>query len=92
VLHAFGATATLASVQIGSDGDYYGVTHQADTVFRLQPRPGVPGKWNLKVLSSFANGGAYANGGLVLGSAGAIYGTTQSGGHDNGGVIFSLSP
>ena len=92
VLHAFGAAATLMSVQMGSGGDYYGVTRQADTVFRLQPRPGVPGKWNLKVLSNFANGGAYANGGLVLGSAGVIYGATQSGGHNNGGVIFSLKP
>jgi uncharacterized repeat protein (TIGR03803 family) len=83
-------------------GNVYGTTYgggngagQGDgTVFVLEPRLGVAGKWNLKVLYKFANAstGFLPNGDLVLDAAGAIYGTTQAGGDTEHGVLFRLSP
>jgi uncharacterized repeat protein (TIGR03803 family) len=52
------------------------------TVFKLSPPKTKGGKWTEKVLHSFAAGtdGANPNGGLVLDSAGDIFGTTAFGG------------
>ena len=52
------------------------------TVFELSPPKIKGGKWTEKVLHSFAGGtdGANPNGGLVLDSTGAVYGTTAWGG------------
>jgi hypothetical protein len=76
------------------------------TVFELSPPMKRGGNWTEKVLHSFAgmpNGkqlgdGANPNGGLVLDSKGAIYGTSYTGGyqcpHDSGqgcGTVFKLS-
>lgn len=70
------------------------------TVFELSPPQQKGGKWTERVLHSFAGGidGANPNGGLVLDSAGGIYGTTSSGGNrgcksDSGtgcGIAFEL--
>jgi len=72
------------------------------TVFKMSPPTTKGGKWTEKVLHSFAGGsdGANPNGGLVLDSKGAIYGTTPYGGNqgcksDSGigcGTVFSLKP
>ena len=80
-------------------------------VFRLSPPRTKGGKWTEKVLHAFAGGpvgrkfgdGAEPNGGLVLDSKGAVYGTTYYGGDEagecNGGVggigcgtVFKLVP
>ena len=70
-------------------------------VFELSPPKNKGGKWTEKVLHGFAGGtdGANPNGGSVLNSSGAIYGTTQFGGfdcpHNSGqgcGTAFQLSP
>jgi uncharacterized repeat protein (TIGR03803 family) len=59
------------------------------------------GKWKEKVLHGFKSGkdGANPNGGLVLDSKGAIYGTTFGGGNESGpcgaggcGTAFKLKP
>jgi len=77
------------------------------TVFVLSPPKQKGGQWTEKALHSFAgiaNGkqsgdGANPNGGLVLDSKGAIYGTTLSGGYNCAyhsghgcGTIFELKP
>jgi hypothetical protein len=73
------------------------------TVFELSPPKQKGGKWTEKVLHSFAGGstdGANPNGGLVLDSTGAIYGTTAAGSNQNCrtagsvgcGVVFELTP
>jgi hypothetical protein len=73
------------------------------TVFKLTPPRQKSGAWTEQVLHSFASGmdGAIPNGGLVLDSKGAIYGTTGIGGNQlcnygNGqigcGIVFQLSP
>jgi hypothetical protein len=81
------------------------------TVFKLSPPKTKGGKWTEKVLHSFAGigsgkqygDGAVPNGGLVLDSKGAIYGTTGFGGDGSGvcqegngfdgcGTVFVLKP
>ena len=67
------------------------------TVFELSPPKQKGGKWTEKILHSFAGGtdGATPNGGLVLDSKGAIYGTTYSGGNESChcyGTAFELVP
>ena len=76
---------------------------QCGTVFKLSPPKTKGGHWTEKVLHSFAGGtdGANPNGGLVLDSKRAVYGTTTIGGNQlcnfgNGnlgcGIVFRLSP
>ncbi|MGA8733068.1 MAG: choice-of-anchor tandem repeat GloVer-containing protein [Terriglobales bacterium] len=75
------------------------------TVFELSPPKAKDGKWTEKVLHRFAGiasgknygDGAEPNGGLVLDSEGALYGTTQIGGahvcgSDGCGTAFALTP
>jgi hypothetical protein len=70
-------------------------------VFELSPPKTKGGKWTEKVLHGFKGGtdGANPNGGLVLDSKGAIYGTTFFGGNESGecgtvgcGTAFELKP
>ena len=70
-------------------------------VFELSPPKKKGGKWTEKVLHGFKSGtdGANPNGGLILDSKGAIYGTTFGGGDENGecgsggcGTAFELKP
>jgi hypothetical protein len=73
------------------------------TIFKLSPPKTKGGKWTEKVLHGFKGGttdGATPNGGLVLDSTGAIYGTTSAGGNTNCmgagfvgcGTVFELAP
>jgi len=72
------------------------------TVFELSPPQQKGGKWTEKVLHSFAGGtdGATPNGGLLLDSKGAIYGTASTGGNQGCktndsigcGTAFELRP
>jgi hypothetical protein len=72
---------------------------QCGTVFALSPPTTKGGRWTEKVLHSFAGGtdGANPNGGLVLDTKGAIYGTTAWGGSTGCqgpgcGTAFELTP
>jgi uncharacterized repeat protein (TIGR03803 family) len=76
----------------GTDGSLYGTTQRgggstnAGTVFKID-RQG-----NLTTLISFGGfNGQNPLGGLVQHTNGTFYGTTQNGGTDGGGTIFSLS-
>jgi hypothetical protein len=72
------------------------------TVFKLSPPNQKGGAWTERVLHSFAGDtdGANPNGGLLLDSKGAIYGTTSSGGNQGCqyqgevgcGTAFKLTP
>jgi uncharacterized repeat protein (TIGR03803 family) len=79
--------------------EFYG--GNCGAVFELSPPKTKGGKWTEKVLHAFASGtdGANPNGGLVLDSKGAVYGTTSFGGFASGacsaggcGIVFQLKP
>jgi hypothetical protein len=94
----YGATTFGGTKGTTCDGFYGG---QCGVVFKLSPPKTKGGKWTEKVLHSFASGtdGANPNGGLVLDSKGALYGTTYAGGDSQGdcgasgcGTAFGLQP
>jgi uncharacterized repeat protein (TIGR03803 family) len=86
-------------VTLGESGSLYGATefggsgncvkgkdHGCGTVFKL-----VEGTET--VLHSFSGSdGEFPVGGLLLGSGGTLYGTTENGGAKHAGVVFSLQP
>jgi uncharacterized repeat protein (TIGR03803 family) len=98
-LHSFAASATDggspegALIQ-GADGNIYGTTYQggtfgAGTVFRMNAA-GL-----MTVLHSFVGGssdGAHPRAGLVQGTDGNFYGTTQRGGASELGTVFTMTP
>ena len=77
----------------GSDGNFYGTTvdggtHNAGTVFKISTN-GV-----LTTLYSFTGAGEdgdYPTAGLVQGSDGNFYGTTEYGGANEDGTVFKIS-
>ena len=93
----YGATLYGGTKGTTCDGYYGG---QCGTVFELSPPKTKGGKWMEKVLHSFAGvaqgkqygDGANPNGGLVLDSKGAVYGTTFAGGSGDWGTAFELRP
>jgi len=97
--------ATMFGGGYGTSCDPY--YQYCGAVFELSPPKKEGGKWTEKVLHGFEGmkaglligDGANPNGGLVLDSKGAIYGTTYTGGfqcpHDSGqgcGTVFKLAP
>jgi uncharacterized repeat protein (TIGR03803 family) len=110
VLHSFGGQGIdpLAGVILDGAGNIYGTTylgglfHECNyplgcgTVFKLSP-DGKDG-WTETSLHQFRGGsdGAFPVGGLVMDSAGILYGTTSQGGNNNScvgcGTVFRLIP
>jgi uncharacterized repeat protein (TIGR03803 family) len=102
VLYSFGNSTDGAgpngSLIFDGSGNLYGTTYRGGTsnhgtVFELTPQAG--GGWTEKVLHSFKHNGTdgynpYA--GLILDSAGNLYGTTYGGGTYKGGTVFELTP
>jgi uncharacterized repeat protein (TIGR03803 family) len=100
VLYAFtggsdGGTPS-AGVIMDSSGDLYGTTtiggsSSHGTVFELSP--GSSG-YTESILHAFSTGsyGANVPAGLIIDSAGDLYGTTWSGGSAGDGTVFKLSP
>ncbi len=88
----FGANP-YAGLVVGSDGALYGTTSHggsrgAGSVFRVN----LDGT-GYEVLHSFTGGdGSSPYDALVVGSGGALYGTTAYGGSHNGGTVFTLNP
>jgi hypothetical protein len=64
------------------------------TVFKLTPPAPGRTKWTLTVLYTFPGGyeGGGPNGGLVRDARGALYGTAETWGWNNCGVVFKLTP
>jgi uncharacterized repeat protein (TIGR03803 family) len=85
-----------AGVISDSAGNLYGTTAFGGffhgTVFKLMHSPN--GTWSEKVLYRFTGDtdGGGPSGGLVLDTAGNLYGTTVIGGNTGHGTIFELSP
>lgn len=82
-----------------SAGNLYGTTLFGGTsgvgvVFRLAPPASPGGTWTETALYSFTGGmdGANPYAGVVLDSAGNLYGTTVYGGTSNLGVVFKVDP
>src|SRR5215831_382093 len=103
-LHRRGRGQPLRWADLDAAGNLYGTTFgggadDSGVVFKLSPNP--DGTWTESVLYSFTVfDGACPLAGVILDTAGNLYGTTTSGGYatsDNSvgigcGVVFKLSP
>jgi len=78
-----GVPIVFGTTQWGGKGGY-------GTVFELSWRNGT--KPGLKVLHAFLGPEGATPRGLILGSAGSLYGLTQSGGPGGRGTVFKLTP
>jgi uncharacterized repeat protein (TIGR03803 family) len=98
-------THPIAGMIMDAAGNLYGTTYGGSfggggTVFELSPSPG--GGWTETVLYAFDHGnsgGSFPYAGLIMDSAGNLYGTTNNGGYAdiwgngcNCGTVFELSP
>jgi uncharacterized repeat protein (TIGR03803 family) len=86
----FDATGNLYGTTLqGGEGESYG----CGTIFQLTP--GSAG-WTESLVRTFCSAGAidgyFPRGGLLQDSAGNLYGITESGGANLGGVAFELTP
>jgi len=103
VLHSFnnnGVDGSVPSSTLVSDasGNFYGTTqfggaYNYGTVFELKRRPGGAG-WAEEILHSFNNNGVDGYtpyGGLVLDSAGNLYGATTAGGANGDGAVYEMT-
>jgi len=104
VLHSFNRNGSdgaqpFSSLVFDTAGNLYGITnlggiHDSGTAFQLSPNSN--GTWTERVLHSFGgnNGdGSVPFAGLIIDSAGNLYGTTEFGGiYYAGGTVFELSP
>lgn len=96
----------LSDLVMGASGELYGTTFMGGyyggncqnsgcgMVYKLTP-PATPDlAWTQTVLYAFegSKDGYYPQGGVTLGPDGALYGTTQSGGGNNLGTLFRLTP
>jgi uncharacterized repeat protein (TIGR03803 family) len=85
-----------SSLILGTDGNFYGTAAQGGanghgTVFQLTPAGALTTLYSFCSLASCADGNA-PEGGLVQGTDGNFYGTTQIGGANNYGTIFKITP
>jgi uncharacterized repeat protein (TIGR03803 family) len=104
VLHSFSGSGQRSSepyagLVADKAGNLYGTTTDAGyygpggTVFELTHKPG--GGWIEKTLHEFTSGGVdgfVPYGGVILDSAGNLYGTTYYGGANGAGIVFELLP
>jgi len=85
---------------LGESGVLYGTARHggisaSGMVFALSPPVDPAGAWTEAVLYNFRGGtsdGSEPGAGVVFGRHGALYGTTDYGGSNNLGTIFSLTP
>jgi uncharacterized repeat protein (TIGR03803 family) len=105
LLHTFSAKGTTgdgrdgrSSLTFDSAGNLYGTTDfggsQDDgTVYELSPSGG--GTWTETVLYSFGTyetDGSLPTSGVILDSAGNLFGVTAYGGRGQGGIVYELTP
>jgi uncharacterized repeat protein (TIGR03803 family) len=86
----------VAQLVEGRDGNFYGTTvfgaaYGGGTVFKITPAGALTTLYNFCAQTGCADGYApYA--GLVQGTDGNFYGTTSSGGVNDGGTVFKITP
>ena len=85
-----------AGMTLFSDGNYYGTnttlgTGNGGTFFQVTPQGVFTVLYNFCSLPSCADGSA-PDGPLTVGSDGYLYGTTVSGGANNEGTVFKITP
>jgi uncharacterized repeat protein (TIGR03803 family) len=89
----------MAGLTADATGNLYGTTYDGGTngtgaVFELSPQAG--GGWSEKVLYSFGpNGGTdgiLPTASVIFDGSGNLYGTTDYGGAQGGGIAFELTP
>lgn len=84
----------LGTVILDQAGNLYGTTYHGGmdnggVVYQLVPSNG---GWSQNILRTFASGnGGQPQAGLVLDSAGSLYGTTSEGGDHDKGTVFRLA-
>jgi len=89
-----GASGPWGNLLVDSNGDLYGSALATDenvgVVFKLSHSSGA---WTYTALHSFGGSdGAYPYGTLVRDASGNLYGTTNSGGEFNKGIVFEITP
>jgi len=103
VLHNFGISSNdgknpSADLIFDASGNLYGTTVGggnvgSGTVFELIPNGS--GGWAEKILHNFGHaqdGDSPQGGALIFDAMGNLYGTTNTGGTNNGGTVFEMSP
>jgi len=87
---------STTGVAMDSAGNIYGTTNFGGnagigTIYELTPSGG---SYSYNQIHSFSNaqGNGFANSSLLLDSSGNLYGVAESGGAQNSGTIFELSP
>jgi uncharacterized repeat protein (TIGR03803 family) len=90
-----GAAPLFESLVQGTDGNLYGTTSRGGanivgTVFRLTPTGKLTTLYSFCAQSNCTDG-ALPYAGLIQAANGSFYGTTQSGGADNGGTFFKIT-
>lgn len=101
VIHAFSSdnkngASPLGNLVLGSDGNVYGALSaggsercECGAVFEIQPKTGK--QTVLHVFSGNSDGNS-PSGGLIMDSAGNLYGVTQDGGKNSDGVVYMITP
>jgi uncharacterized repeat protein (TIGR03803 family) len=101
ILHSFGGpgdgSGPTGRLILDGRGNLYGTTllggvNAFGTVFMLSP--GTNGQWTETILYSFPNSqeDGYWPAGVVMDSAGNLYGTTTRGGLNASGIVYELTP
>lgn len=85
----------FASPVQASNGNFYGTTenggaHNVGTVFEITPGGKLTTLYSFCSLANCADG-SYPLAGLVLASDGMLYGSTEGGGANNSGTVFSIT-
>ena len=76
-------------------GAAYGATHSFNgSVFKVAPPTQKGGAWSESTVYAFDGDpdAQYPHGGVIVGKGGFLYGTSQSGGAENNGSVFAVTP
>jgi uncharacterized repeat protein (TIGR03803 family) len=95
--HAGDGAGPSNSVAFDASGNLYGATigggtHGRGTAFKLTPSAS---GWSETMMNNFSGqgaGGYFPNSGMIWGADGNLYGIAASGGRNNQGTVFELTP